>query len=93
MALIDAVRRGHQEARRLIDAPGHANEEPEAIAHCYLALIFQWSAYLYLESGVATVLFWEGDLIDLWSRDSQLTKAVLEVVRDYGLRMTGDDPA
>lgn len=80
----------------MIDAPGHLfmlKEEAEAIAHCYMALTFQWDAYLYLESGAATALFWEGDLIDFWSCEAELTTAVLEIVQNYRLRITGDGPA
>jgi hypothetical protein len=75
MALFDSLRRGHGEHRALIDAPGHlfpAAEQAEAVAHCYLAVIFGWSAYLYLPSGAATVLFWEGDLVDFSSDDENL---------------------
>ena len=93
MALVNSLRRGHGEHRWLIDAPGHLFESPEeaeAIGHCYLAVTFGWSAYLYLASGVATVFFWEGDLVDFWSSDESLTQAVLRVVREFDLRVTSD---
>jgi hypothetical protein len=96
MALVASLRRGHGENRWLIDAPGHLfapTEEAEAIGHCYLALTFGWSAYLYLASGAATVHFWEGDLIDFWSPDQSLTQKVLEVVHSYELRVTSDHTA
>jgi hypothetical protein len=91
MALIDALRRAHGEHRWLIDAPGHlfaTTEQAEAIGHTYLSLIFSWSAYLYLESGAATLNFWEGDLIDFWSPDESLTQTVFELVQSFELRVT-----
>jgi hypothetical protein len=94
MALIDSLRRGHGERRPLIDAPGHlfgSAEQAEAIAHCYLAVIFGWTAYLYLPSGAATALFWEGDLVDFWSADASLTQAVRGAIQAYELRITSDD--
>lgn len=96
MALVASLRRGHGEDRWLIDAPGHLfapTEEAEAIGHCYLALTFGWSAYLYSASGAATVNFWEGDLVDFWSPDQSLTQKVLEVVHSFELRVTSDHSA
>jgi hypothetical protein len=93
MALVDSLRRGHGERRALIDAPGHffsASEQDETIAHCYLAVMFGWTAYLYLPSGAATVLFWEGDLIDFWCGDEHLIQAVRATVQTYDLRITSD---
>ena len=93
MALVASLRRGHGEHRWLIDAPGHLfepTEEAEAIGHCYLAMTFGWSAYLYLASGAATVNFWEGDLVDFWSRDESLTQTALGVVRSYELKITSN---
>lgn len=91
MALVDSLRRGHGEHRRLIDAPGHLfapTEEAEAIGHCYLSVMFGWSAYLYLASGAVTVFFWEGDLVDVWSPDEKLTRSILGIVETYELRVT-----
>lgn len=93
MALVDSLRRGHGERRDLIDAPGHlftSAELAEAIAHCYVAVMFGWSAYLYLPSGAATIYFWEGDLVDFWSADESLIKAVREIIQTYELRITSD---
>ncbi len=94
MSLVDSLRRGHGEHRALIDAPGHLfgpAEQAEAIAHCYLALMFGWTAYLYLPSARATVLFWEGALIDFWSADERLTESVRGAIQSYELRITSDD--
>ena len=91
MALVDSLRRGHGEHRWLIDVPGHLfapTEGAEAIGHCYLAVMFGWSAYLYLASGAATVFFWEGDLVDVWSPDERLIQAILGIVESYELRVT-----
>jgi hypothetical protein len=91
MALIDSLRRAHGERRWLIDAPGHlfaSTEQAEAIGHSYLPLVFNWSAYLYLASGFATLYFWEGDLIDFWSPDEKLTQTVLQLVQRFELRVT-----
>jgi len=93
MALIDSIRRGSGEQRWLIDAPGHLFERSEqlnAIGLCYLAVIFGWSAYLYLASGAVTVFFWEGDLIDIWSSDETISHTIREVVQTYELRVTSD---
>src|SRR5207245_2304990 len=93
MALVQAIRRGHEERRWLIDAPGHLfekSEENEAIGHCYLAAIFGWSAYLYLASGAVTMLFWEGDLVDVWCPEETLARALRKVVQSYELRITSD---
>jgi len=90
MALVDSLRRSHNEQRRLIDAPGHlfgSTEGDEAIAHCYLAVILGWSAYLYLASRAAIVQFWEGELVTFFSPDERLSRSILEVVRSYGLRV------
>lgn len=96
MALMDSMRRGHGEDRWLIESPGHLfapSEAPEAIGHCYLALMFGWSAYLYLGSGAVTILFWEGDLVDVWSPNDALAGAVREVVRGFELRVTSEPTA
>ena len=93
MAVIDSLRRGHGDLRPLIEAPGHwfaASEQAEAIGHSYLAVTFGWSAYLYLATGKATVLFWEGDLVDFWSADRTLVESVGTLIQNYGLRRTGD---
>lgn len=96
MALVTSLRRGHGEHRRLIDAPVHLfgpTEEAETIGHCYMAMTFDWSTYVYLASDAATVHFWEGDLVDVWSSNERLTQTVLEVVRSYNLRVTSDHTA
>ena len=96
MTLIDSLRRGHSEKRRLIDAPGHmfeSTEKIDAIGFCYLAVIFGWSAYLYLASGAVTVLFWEGDLIAVWSSNEALPHTIREVGQMYELRVTSDADA
>ena len=43
---------------------------------------------MYLASGLATVYFWEGDLVDFWTSDSRVAKKVDDVVEQYGLRIT-----
>jgi len=94
MALIDSLRHAHGEARPLIEAPGHvftASEVAEAIGQSYLPIIFAWSAYMYLASGMATVYFWEGELVDFWTSDSGFAKKVEDVAEQYGLRVTGKD--
>ena len=96
MALIDSLRRGHGEERWLIDAPGHLfdpTEQTIAIGFSYLAVIFGWSAYLYLPSGAVTILLWEGDLIDVWSSDEALPHTIREIVQTYELRVTSDTDA
>jgi hypothetical protein len=53
-----------------------------------LASTFDWSAYLYLASGAATVYFWEGDLIDYFGFDKSVGHKVHEAVKSYDLRIT-----
>jgi len=92
MAMIGSLRRSNGEERCLIDAPGHlfaSKEAAEAIGHCYLAIFFDWSAYLYLTSGAATFFFWEGDLIDFWCSEKNTAKKVCELVERYELRIPG----
>ena len=93
MAIMNSLRRAHGETRPLIDAPGHEFTElegPEAIGHCSLALGFQWSAYLYFASGTISVLFWEGDLVDVWGTDRKLMLDVRSFVREFKLQITSD---
>jgi hypothetical protein len=94
MTLIQSLRRGCGERRWLIDAPGHlfeVTEQTDAVGYCYLAVMFGWSAYLYLASGAVTIFFWEGDLIDVWSSDEALPGTIREIVRCFELRVTNDD--
>jgi hypothetical protein len=93
MALVDSLRRGHGEERGLIDAHGHLFERTEqatAIGYCYLAVMFGWTGYLYLASGDVTVLFWEGDLVDVWNVNETQANAIRNVVQNYELRVTND---
>jgi len=90
-ALFSSLRRIHGEQRALIDAPGHlftSTEAAEAISHCYLAATFDWSVYLYLAAGTATVYFWEGDLIDLWTANESINQGIHEIVKKYALRVS-----
>jgi len=90
LATFGALRRSHGEQRWLIDAPGHLfspSEAAEAIGHCYLAASYDWSFYVYLASGAATIYFWEGDLIDYFGVDAALTKKICELVNQFKLRV------
>jgi hypothetical protein len=94
MAVFESLRRSHGDRRPLIDAPGHlfkSEERAEAIAHIYLAVLFGWTAYLYLSSRATTVLFWEGDLVDVWAGDERLLQAVRGTVETYELRVTANN--
>jgi len=44
-----------------------ATETAELISHINVRLELGWSVYLYPETTSATVFFWEGALIDIWS--------------------------
>ena len=44
-----------------------AAEHAELISHINVSLELGWSVYLYPETASATMYFWEGDLIDIWS--------------------------
>jgi hypothetical protein len=93
MVVINAIRRSHGELRPLIEAPGHLfepKEKDELIALFYLTIMFGWSAYLYLLPNKATVLNWEGDLIDLWSFDKQHFAAFKEIQATFQLKETGE---
>lgn len=90
MAVVQSLRRAHGEEHPLTEKPGHlfsANERAEAVGHCYLALIFGWSAYLYLSTGVASLYFWEGDLIDFYTSDNSLTERLREILNRFALRI------
>lgn len=91
MALLGTLRHSHNEQRSLIDAPGHlfgSTEVGEVMGICQQAETFDWSVYLYLASGAATFFFWEGDLIDFWSKESEAIKEVRELVKECELRVT-----
>ena len=45
-----------------------ATECEDLTSHLDISLELGWSVYLYSETAGATMLFWEGDLIDVWSR-------------------------
>jgi hypothetical protein len=45
-----------------------AIEHDELTSHVSVSLELGWSVYLYPETASATVFFWEGDLIDVWSQ-------------------------
>jgi hypothetical protein len=79
ICLITSIRQAHGEKRGLSDAPGHlfeGDEDADVISQCYLIIMFGWTAYLCLALKRATLLFWEGDLIDFWSADEDLLDAV-----------------
>ncbi len=91
MTLMDAVRRGHGELRRLIDAPGHlfeSGDEAQSIGQSYLGIFFEWSAYLYLASGKATIQFWEGELVEVWCDDRKLKNSVVHLAQRFELEIT-----
>jgi hypothetical protein len=51
--------------------------------------MFDWSAYLYLPPPTsATVLLWEGDLIDVWVDNDDITTGIREVLTKFELRVT-----
>ena len=68
MAIIRAVLAGYGESRYLIEVPGQVfrSTEGDLLAGLFgLCITFQWSAYLYMESG-PTFLAWEGVFMDMW---------------------------
>jgi hypothetical protein len=72
-----ALRLMHGERRSLIDVPGFLfdpNEMPEAIGLGSLVLKRGWTGYIYLESKAATLLLWDGDLIDFWSKEKGIAE-------------------
>ncbi len=70
MIAIDAIRKVHQETRRLIDAPGHciAAEESElGISLFSLSASFAWKSYLYCPHQRSTLYNWDGEIFDFWT--------------------------
>jgi hypothetical protein len=72
MDRLDAIRRESGETRPLLEAPGHLFREPEQLRAARLASLLlgfpsRWSFYLYGLSSPFTLLFWEGDLLDVWA--------------------------
>lgn len=91
LRLITSIRQSHGEQRWLIDAPGHlfeAEEDADVISQCYLIIMFGWTAYLYLASKKAILLFWEGDLVDFWSPDEALFEEVKSLIKEEKLHIT-----
>jgi hypothetical protein len=60
------------------------------MAHSYLALMFGWSAYLYLESSTATIFFWEGEFLDMWFSANKIGSELQEIIKVFGLRITAN---
>ncbi len=81
MAIVTALRSAHGESRPLIETPGHLfpfSERDLLIGMFSLAICYQWTAYLYLED--ATLLCWEGELLDIWSGDPQRIVEAREIL-------------
>jgi len=92
MAIISAVRRSHEETRRLIEAPGHLfekKEEAKLIAMFYLSIMFDWTSYLYFLPNRVTILNWEGSIIDLWSFDSKHFSEFDKIKETFQLQYSG----
>ncbi len=88
------IRLRHGENRPIIDAPGFLFEPGElsdAIELIALILERDWTAYLYPSSKAATLLLWEGALVDFWSDDvkveeqvhAELCRSNLRIVHRY----------
>ncbi|MDD4977904.1 MAG: hypothetical protein PHI29_04670 [Gallionella sp.] len=79
------------EGRSIKEAPGFVFEPSElsdAIELCALILERDWTAYLYLTSKAATLLLWEGALVDFWSNDAKVEKHVHAELCRSNLRIT-----
>ena len=79
MAQVDAIRAESGETRPLIDAPGHRFQKAEILVASHLAALMlgfpsRWSFYLYGMSSRSTLLFWEGDLLDVWGSNGLVTE-------------------
>lgn len=91
MGIFTSLRHGHNDQRPLIDAPCHlfdVNEDAELVGQCSLILMYGWTAYLYLASDKATLLFWEGELVDFWTRDASIYREVKSIIQKLELRLT-----
>jgi hypothetical protein len=51
------------------------------VSHIRGVIELGWTAYLYSETATATVLFWEGDLIDIWSESKAALKDIGKMLR------------
>lgn len=88
-----SLREAHCEHRPTDDAPGFVFDRSEFAGAVDLGgLVIQrgWTCYLYLESNVATLLLWEGDLIDFWSKDKIASARLRSVVQRSGARILHD---
>jgi hypothetical protein len=86
-----ALRAAHGEERSLIEVPGFVfqREDLEAAEDlCRTILSRGWTAYLYFLSRSATILFWEGDLIDFWTADADTLHRVEQMILTKSLRRT-----
>jgi hypothetical protein len=73
------IRLKYGEIRSIIDAPGFLfgpSELSDAIKLGALILERDWTAYLYPSSKAATLLLWEGALVDFWSNDIKVEEHV-----------------
>jgi hypothetical protein len=87
------IRNAHDERRPVIDAPGRlfeAGEAALAIELSSLVVSRGWTAYLYLALNDATVLFWEGELIDFYGYDRNVTYRVRIMIAQNRLRVVHD---
>jgi hypothetical protein len=88
-----ALRETIGESRALIDVPGFLFDPSEfAAANDLGSLILKrgWTSYIYLTSGAATLLLWEGDLIDFWSREKRLAKQLKVLLHSIEARVVHD---
>ncbi len=90
---IASLRSSAGETRPLVDVPGFVFDHGELTSAVDLGSIVLgrgWTSYVYLTSGVATFLFWEGALIDYWSTDQGLSKQLKAMLRGIGARIVHD---
>jgi hypothetical protein len=88
-----ALRASIGETRALIDVPGFlfdSSELASAIDLGSLSLKRGWTSYIYLTSGLATLLLWEGDLIDFWSTDKRLAEQLKIVLHSIDAQIVHD---
>ena len=87
MAVLCGLRSLHGDSRPLIESPGHlfaAAERDLLIGMLSLAIYYGYSAYLYFDHG-ATVLCWEGDILDFWCSDESRASEAAHLLHAHGV--------
>ncbi|PYO56087.1 MAG: hypothetical protein DMD83_16230 [Candidatus Rokuibacteriota bacterium] len=85
MAVLCGLHTLHGDSRPMIESPGHVFDVAERdllIGMLSLAMHYGYSAYVYFDHG-ATLLCWEGGMLDFWCSDELRATEVRRVLRTH----------